>query len=187
MTGGGKGVVLREAGPLDARVIAELHRLCFADVLGDAVWSVASINRIFSLSGSYAYLAVVAPEPATLVPAGFLLARIQSGKSEILSLGVIAAWRRQGAARALLRAAMARAGLAGATRTLLEVAEDNMAARRLYAAEGFAFVQRWPRYYRRPGATAAATATTALVFAHDLPRCEGRVRGVPESKQQQGQ
>ncbi len=171
MTGDRSGIVLHEAGPLDARVIAGLHLQCFADVLGGAVWSVASIVRVLSLPGSYAYLAAVAPETAARaeaaapIPAGFLLARTLAGESEILSLGVIAAWRRHGTARALLRAAMTRAGQAGAARTLLEVAEDNMAARGLYAAEGFALVDHWPRYYRRPDGAAAA----ALVFARALP------------------
>lgn len=185
------GIALREAGPLDARVIAELHLQCFADGRGGAAWSAASIVQVLSLFGSYAYLATVAPltaaggaaadprpadpmpadpmpadpEPADPEPAGFLLARALAGESEILSLGVVAARRRHGTARALLRAAMIRAGQAGAARTLLEVAEDNMAARSLYAAEGFALVNRRPRYYRRPGAAAAA----ALVFARELP------------------
>ncbi len=171
MNGGRLGIVLREAGPLDARVIAGLHLQCFGDGLGGAAWSAASIAKVLLLPGSYAYLAVVAPERAARaaaaepVPAGFLLARILAAESEILSLGVATAWRRHGAARGLLRAAMERAGRAGAARTLLEVAEDNMAARGLYAAEGFALVKRWPRYYRQPGGTAAA----ALVFARDLP------------------
>ena len=166
-----RGIVLREAGPLDAGVIAGLHLQCFADGLGGAAWGAATIVTVLSLPGSYAYLALVAPEgaarAATAVPApaGFLLARILAGESEILSLGVVTAWRRLGAARALLRAAMGRAGRAGAARTLLEVAEDNMAARGLYAAEGFAQVKRWPRYYRQPGGPGGA----ALVFARDLP------------------
>ena len=165
------GIVLREVGPLDARVIAELHRRCFSDGLGGAVWSAASIAKALSLFGSYAYLAAVAPETgsradvAEFTLAGFLLARTQSGESEILTLGVVADWRRQGTVRALLQAALTRARQAGATRALLEVAEDNLAARRLYAAEGFAFVKRWPRYYRRPDGAVAA----ALVFSRDLP------------------
>ena len=162
-------MILHEAGPLDASVIAELHLQCFADGRGGAAWSAASIVQVLSLPGSYAYLAAAAPETAEPVaapePAGFLLARALSGDSEILSLGVIAAWRRLGTARALLRAALTRASQAGAARTLLEVAEDNMAARGLYAAEGFAIVKRRPRYYRRPGAAAA----TALVFTRELP------------------
>ena len=40
-----------------------------------------------------------------------------------------------------------------------------LAARGLYAAEGFALVEHWPRYYRRPEGAAAA----ALVFARALP------------------
>ncbi len=173
MNGGRRGTVLREAGPLDARVIAGLHLQCFSDGLGGAAWSAASIVKVLSLPGSYAYLAVAAPERAVRAaaaklapaPAGFLLARILAGESEILSLGVATAWRRHGTARALLRAAMERAGRAGAARTLLEVAEANMAARGLYAAEGFALVKRWPRYSRQPGGATAA----ALVFARDLP------------------
>ena len=159
------GIVLREAGPIDAKVIAELHLQCFADGHGGAAWSASSIVKVLSLFGSYAYLATVAPVTAEPVPAGFLLARALVGEAEILSLGVAMAWRRHGTARALLRAAMTRASQAGAARTLLEVAEDNMAARSLYAAEGFALVKRWPHYYRRPGGAVAA----ALVFARDLP------------------
>lgn len=169
MTGIRGGIVLREAGPLDASVIAELHLQCFTDGRGGAAWSAASVVQVLSLPGSYAYLAAAAAGPTEPVappaPAGFLLARALSGEVEILSLGVIAAWRRHGTARALLRAAMTRASQAGAARTLLEVAEDNMAARSLYAAEGFAVVNRWPRYYRRPGGPTAA----ALVFARELP------------------
>jgi ribosomal protein S18 acetylase RimI-like enzyme len=152
-------------------VIAELHCQCFADGLGGSVWRLASIVKVLSLFGSYAFLAAVAPETGSRVdaadftPAGFLLARIRLGEFEILTLGVVEACRRRGTARALLRAAMTRASQTGAARTLLEVAEDNMAARGLYAAEGFAFVNRWPRYYRRPGGANAA----ALVFARDLP------------------
>jgi len=172
--------VLREAGPLDAKLIAALHLQCFADGLGGAVWSAASIVKILSLPGSYAYLAVTGCETAVLPsaesmpaesgpaesgPAGFLLARALAGESEILSLGVATAWRRRGAARSLLRVAMVRAIEAGAARLLLEVAEDNMAACSLYAAEGFSPIDRRPRYYRRPGGAAA----TALVYSRNLP------------------
>jgi len=169
-SGGRCGFALREAGPLDAQVIARLLLQCFADGLGGAAWGASSITSILSLPGSYAYLAMAAPESTASPentepqPAGFLLARALADESEILSLGVATDWRRHGAARVLLRAAMARAGEAGAARTRLEVAEDNVAARNLYSAEGFAVVGRRPRYYRRPGGTAAA----ALVFARDL-------------------
>ena len=171
MNGGSRcGIALREAGPLDARLIAGLHLQCIAEGCGDAAWSASAIFQVLALPGSYAYFAAATPASATppyraeAQPAGFVLARILAGESEILSLGVAIAWRRRGTARALLRAAVARAGQAGAAHTLLEVAEDNMAARGLYAAESFAPVKRWPRYYRRSGGATAA----ALVFARDL-------------------
>ena len=47
----------------------------------------------------------------------------------------------------------------------LEVAEDNRAARALYAAAGFASVGRRPAYYARPG---AADAVAALILRRDL-------------------
>jgi ribosomal-protein-alanine N-acetyltransferase len=170
--GGGSGIALREAGPIDVPVIARLHCGCFTDGAGGAVWSAASISKILSLAGSYAYIASIVPgsgpdgpqEAGEPVPAGFLLARAWAGDLDILSLGVVATWRRRGAARALLRAAMARAGIDGARRTQLEVAEDNMAARALYAAEGFAVVSRQAEYYRRSGGAFAA----ALVFSRNL-------------------
>ncbi len=169
---GDGGITLREAGPIDVPVIAGLHCGCFADGIGGAVWSAASISKILTMAGSYAYLASIVPGPVTgapkdageAVPAGFLLARAWAGDLDILSLGVAAAWRRRGAARVLLRAAMARAGILGARRTLLEVAEDNLAARALYAAEGFALVNRQDEYYRRSGGASAA----ALVFSRNL-------------------
>lgn len=167
---GSERIALLEAGPTDVPVIAALHCECFTDGLGGAVWSAASIAKVLSLAGSYAYLASMAgaedagPKPAGPAPAGFVLARALAGECEILSLGVAADWRRRGVARALLRVAMDRAGEAGATRTLLEVAEDNEAARALYGAEGFTLVNRRPGYYSRPCGVRAA----ALVFARDL-------------------
>ncbi len=164
------GIALREAGALDVPLIAAMHAECFADGAGGGVWDEAAIAAILSLPGSYGLLAAVAaehgPGVGAMVPAGFVLARTLVGEAEILSLGVSVGWRRRGAARALLHAAMRRARKAGARRTLLEVAEDNLAARALYAGEGFVMVNRRPSYYRRSGAPAAA----ALVFARAVPR-----------------
>ncbi|MFF5721880.1 GNAT family N-acetyltransferase [Streptomyces buecherae] len=57
---------------------------------------------------------------------------------QILGLAVDDGARGRGAARALLRAACARARAEGATRLTLRVLGHNDAARRLYASEGFA-------------------------------------------------
>ncbi|MEE8559579.1 MAG: GNAT family N-acetyltransferase [Alphaproteobacteria bacterium] len=153
-------ITVRAAGPLDVSVIFAMHADCFTDGLGGQVWDQAAIAEVLALPGAYGLLAVeeVSDVPGDGVPpAGFVLGRAVSGECEILSLGVPRYWRRRGLGRVLLRAAVACACAAGARRAFLEVAEDNDAARRLYLAEGFAVVARWPAYYRRTtGETAAA-------------------------------
>ncbi|MBY0338017.1 MAG: GNAT family N-acetyltransferase [Acetobacteraceae bacterium] len=78
---------------------------------------------------------------------GFILARVAADEAEILTLAVVPEARRQGVATALVEAACAAALLAGARVMFLEVAEDNGAARALYAALGFAVAGRRRGYY----------------------------------------
>lgn len=158
-------LAIRAAGPLDVPVIAALHAECFAAAAHGEAWSEAAIAQILAMPGAYGLLAAGRdqgrPEREA---AGFLLARAGAEEAEVLSLGVPSAWRRRGAGRALLRAAIRQARRAGARRMFLEAAEDNLAAQGLYEAEGFARIGRRPGYYRRPGLAAAA----ALVFARDV-------------------
>jgi len=79
--------------------------------------------------------------------AGFLVSRrVDEAESEILNLAVRPEWRRQGAARELIRslAAEVRGEL------FLEVRESNEAARNLYKSMGFKEVNRRPEYYDFP-------------------------------------
>ncbi|MGH7568243.1 MAG: ribosomal protein S18-alanine N-acetyltransferase [Gemmatimonadales bacterium] len=82
--------------------------------------------------------------------AGYVVARRAADEGEILNLGVAARARRQGVGRALVRAAIAALGTAGARAVYLEVRESNAAARRLYEGLGFSEVARRRAYYRRP-------------------------------------
>jgi len=148
---------VRSASPFDVPAIAALQAACFADRRGGEVWSGAAIARILALPGAYGLLATLGAD----APAGFLLGRTGADKSEVLSLGVPRALRRRGVGRALVRAAIERAGADGSARLVLEVAEDNWAALGLYAGAGFVLVGRQPRYYRRRG-------VAALVFARDV-------------------
>ncbi len=68
---------------------------------------------------------------------------------EILALGVVPRQRRAGIGAALLASVVAEARRRGAQTLFLEVAEDNTAARALYAAQGFGQIGRRPNYYRR--------------------------------------
>ena len=71
----------------------------------------------------------------------------------MLTFGVLPEARRQGIGRALLDTLLAAAHRRRLGSVVLEVAADNAAARRLYAARGFIQAGRRPRYYRRPGGT----------------------------------
>ena len=68
----------------------------------------------------------------------------------INTLAVKPAVRRTGLATMLLRAVMAEAAAAGATRATLEVRASNSAALGLYTRLGFHVAARRPRYYSHP-------------------------------------
>lgn len=93
---------------------------------------------------------------------GFVLASAVAGESEILTLAVRPGARRRGLGLALVTAAARHAHARGAGSMHLEVAEDNQAARALYAKLGFAETGRRPGYY-------AAGAIHAIVMARTLP------------------
>jgi [ribosomal protein S18]-alanine N-acetyltransferase len=128
--------------PLGAEVpLAEMHRACFPE----GPWDAATLERILALAGGFGYLAWRAESPV-----GFILARDLAGEVEILSVGVLPPWRRRGVGRALMDAVVAKAERDGLGSIVLEVASENAAARRLYAAFGFVQVGRRPGYYRQP-------------------------------------
>lgn len=92
--------------------------------------------------------------------AGFGMIRVVADEAELLTLAVDPNLRRQGHGAALLGDLIRRAAAAGAAQMFLEVAEDNHAARRLYANAGFVEAGRRRGYYRMP----AARATDALLL-----------------------
>jgi len=160
------GFVVRPANPFDIPLIAALHADSFAGAVAGQVWGETAVAEVLSMPGAYGFLAAPDGEGqmAAAEPAGFLLGCNVADAGEILSLGTSRAWRRHGVARTLLRAAIGRAEAAGLQRLLLEVAEDNDAARELYAGAGFANIARRPAYYRRTD----GPATSALVLAYSL-------------------
>lgn len=79
---------------------------------------------------------------------GAITVQVVGDTADLLRVVVASGARRQGVAQALIRAAVDRSRAAGAGRMLLEVAEDNAAARALYARAGFAELSRRRGYYR---------------------------------------
>ena len=71
-----------------------------------------------------------------------------AGETDILTIATDPHQRRKGLAGRLISALVKRVGERGVTRIMLDVAEDNLPARELYRAHGFAEDGRRPRYYR---------------------------------------
>jgi ribosomal-protein-alanine N-acetyltransferase len=92
-------------------------------------------------------------ERTHLTPGGSLLGTaglLTIGETaQILTVGVLPAARRRGVGRLLVRALVAEARRRRATEVLLEVREDNHAAQRLYAGEGFTVLGKRRGYYEQ--------------------------------------
>lgn len=126
------------AGAL-ALPLSMLHGTCFPE----DPWDPRAIAEIIGLAGFFGRIAWEDDEPA-----GLALALAQGHDCEILALGVVPARRRQGMGSALLGSLCAEACRQGAHGIFLEVAADNLAARALYAAAGFAQIGCRRDYYR---------------------------------------
>lgn len=133
--------------------LARLHAAAFAGT--DRPWSAGEFAALLATPG-----ALLLGDARAL-----LLARVLAGEAEVLTLATDPAHRQQGLAAALLARFHPEAARRGARRAVLEVAEDNLPARALYAGAGYAPVGRRPAYYARAKGPAAA----ALILARDLP------------------
>ncbi len=142
--------VTPEASEFLATPLSQLHRACFPD----DPWPPRAIADIIAVSGFFGRIAWQDDEPA-----GLALAQGLVGECEILTLGVLPERRRAGLGSALLAALVEELRHRGARTLFLEVAEDNSAARALYAASGFVQIGRRTNYYR-----GAAGLVDALVL-----------------------
>ena len=164
---------LREAGIADVAVLSALHEGCFEDS-----WSSQSMVEVITSPGVSSWLAAIgAPRsiaPTGLLPVGFAIVRVAADEAELLSIGVIEAFRRKGVASRLITHAIEHVSARGARNLFLEVAEDNAAAQALYREHGFTRVGRRPDYYRAKDGTATAALT---LRRHIVPSRWRRGRG----------
>lgn len=134
----------------DPAELAQLHAEAF-----DAPWPESAFADLLAQPG------VVALSE----PDGFILIRTVADEAEILTLAVRPLARRRGLARRMVESAAVLANREGASHLFLEVAEDNFAARALYAATGFQAVGGRAGYYARAG----GARVDALVLSRPLP------------------
>ncbi len=128
-----------EANSVD--ILAEVHAVAFNE--GGQSWSAAAFAELLAMPGAMCWQARRGPEVV-----GFVLARLGGGECEIITVGVAPACRRAGVGGALLRTVL-EAALAVQAPVILEVADDNIAARSLYGRAGFEEVGRRRNYYDR--------------------------------------
>ncbi len=126
---GWEDVRVRPATADDMVTVASLQMTAFADR-----WTVDAIRRLAGLAGAIVLLAERAPDA---VPVGYLIGQVITDEAEIHSLAVAEAARRRGIGRLLLAAFEGLAVGQGAVSAVLEVAEDDPAAKRLYDAAGY--------------------------------------------------
>ncbi len=155
----GLGASLRAVRRRDAAALAGVHAAAFEEAPGQEAWDAASLLALAAAPESVSFAAVVA---GRLV--AFVLARVLADEAEILTLAVCPAHRRRGIAAALVEAVAGRAARRGAATLFLEVADDAIAARALYARTGFYPVGRRSGYYGK-----GDSARDALVLRRPLP------------------
>ena len=78
---------------------------------------------------------------------GFLALRVTNGFCEILNVAVLPLWADKGIGYALLTHALETVKAKGPCRVTLEVAQDNVAARALYAKAGFKALGQRKNFY----------------------------------------
>jgi len=146
--------MLTEAGARDAAALAALHGASFR-----RGWSEDEFERLLLDRSVLAHRAALRERSV-----GFIISRSAAGEAEILSVAVARPQQGRGLARRLLDLHMRTLAGLGVRTVFLEVDDDNVPARRLYARSAFRQVGRRDGYYARPGNAAGA----ALVLRRDI-------------------
>jgi ribosomal-protein-alanine N-acetyltransferase len=146
--------VIEAAGADQADLLADLHARAF-----DKPWTQPEIAKLLE---NGAVFAILARGPA---PQGFVMGWAAAGDAELLTVAVVPEARRRGVGAALVTSAGVTALVRGAVSMHLEVAEDNAAARALYAKLGYEEAGRRPAYYG-----GARGSVDAIVMRRNLPR-----------------
>jgi ribosomal-protein-alanine N-acetyltransferase len=134
-------LTVRPADPGDVDAIADLELVAFPlDPWSEVLIAEGVAGRVPTTS----YF--VAEQDARFV--GYAAVSVVQDVAELQRIATAAGARRTGVARALLAAVGEHAAVGGAERLLLEVRDDNVAARAFYERAGFTEIARRAGYYR---------------------------------------
>lgn len=146
--------MIEAAGADACERLADLHARAFPKP-----WSAVEIGKLLE---NPAVFALVSRGEAL---EGFVMGWAAAGDAEILTVAVVPEARRRGVGGALVTSAGVAALVRGAGSMHLEVAEDNSAARALYAKLGYVDAGRRHAYYAGEGGS-----VDAIVMRRALPR-----------------
>ncbi len=130
--------------------LAALHATAF-----EAPWGAAAFGDLLTQAGVF----------AVETDDGFILMRVVADEAEVLTLAVRPDARGRGEGARLVAQGLDQAGMLGAGRVFLEVADDNDPAIAVYRRAGFVEAGRRPRYYAR----ADGSHRDALLLSLNLP------------------
>ena len=133
-------LVVAEAGADALPALADLEAVSF-----EAPWSADALAALLDNALTRAW--TVSRDGVVL---GGALVRVVAGEGELLRIAVRPECRQQGVARRLLKAIMSALADACPEGVHLEVRASNVAARHLYAGEGFVEHGRRRDYYQAP-------------------------------------
>ena len=151
-SGSGAHIQIRAVGGEAAGLLAELHELCLAGGQAGVTrpWTEAEFSNLLRMPSYRALVATKASDyPDGLeVPVGFVIGMYAGDEGDLLFIGVVPDYLRRGIGLMILDAFLADAKSLGVCNMLLEVAEGNEAARKLYARCGFHEIAKRKNYYR---------------------------------------
>ena len=137
---------IRSVGREHAKSLADLHKRCFAKG-----WSHLEFESFFDRAGVFAAIAYHKEHG----PVGFVLCWVIEDQCDILSMGVLSDFRRDGVGVMLLADAMDNAATLKAKHMMLEVNANNTAAQTLYETHGFEKFSTRKNYYSNADGTRA--------------------------------
>lgn len=146
---------LQPAGTAYAKQLAAIHAQCFSKG-----WSALEFESFFERAGVFAALAYSRENKAV----GFILCWIIEDVCDLLSVGVLPEFRREGVGLYLVNYSEATAKDMGAKRIMLEVNITNEAAIKLYEDNGFTRDGIRKAYYSQPD----GSKSDALILVKQL-------------------
>ena len=136
-------ITVRQAEAADVPAIAALERVCFSDP-----WSEGALNDTLCSPYAVLFCAMFPDEGETIASYGGLY--LLGEDADITNVATHPAYRRRGAASAILGAILDYARAHNVRAVHLEVRCSNTSAAALYRSFGFTVDGTRPRYYKNP-------------------------------------